>query len=59
MAIPANQVPQNAQEMVLNLAKALGLEIEIKGTQEKKKTVRKPKKLPKALSQEQVEKLHR
>lgn len=63
MAIPQNQLPHNAAEMLLNMAKALGLEIEIKGTQEptEPQQVKKHagRKLPKVLSPQQVEKLFR
>jgi site-specific recombinase XerD len=62
MAIPQNQVPATAQEAVLNLAKALGVEIEIKGSQEQieaqePKKKHKGRKLPKVLNAQQVDKL--
>jgi len=62
MAIPQNQVPQNASEMVLQLAQALGLEIEIKGSQEQidpqePKKKHKGRKLPKVLNSQQIDKL--
>jgi len=61
MAIPQNQMPANAEEMLRNMAAALGIEIEIKGAQEvmegPKVKKRRAKKLPKALNPQQVEKL--
>jgi len=62
MAIPQNQIPQNAQEMILNMAKAFGLDIEIKGSQEQTEIPQQTKKhrgrkLPKVLTPEKVKAL--
>jgi len=62
MAIPENQVPQNAQEMLKNMAAAFGLEIEIKSEAQdsgKAAKKRKPKKLPKAINEEDFAKILR
>jgi integrase/recombinase XerD len=58
MALPQNEIPANAETMLKNMAKALGLEIEIKGTQEPQEQEpvkkRKGRKLPKVLSRAEI-----